>query len=289
MQMKVAVASGKGGTGKTTIAVNLALVLSEAHPVQLLDADVEAPNSHLFLDLELEGSEEATIDVPVVDEEACTFCGRCSEVCAFNAIAVAEDTVLLFTELCHGCGGCTLTCPEDAISERARPVGIVEWGATPELDFVHGILNPGEALAPPVTRFVKRHIDDSNLTIIDAPPGTSCTAVEAVKDTDFCVLVTEPTPFGLRDLELAVEMLSKLQVPAAVVINRADMGSEDVQDYCQEQELPVLARLPFDRRLAEAYATGEPAVHSFEAWKNKFKKLAAEVLERASADKEGLK
>jgi len=283
--MIISVASGKGGTGKTTVAVNLALVLAEKYTVEFIDADVEAPNAHLFLRPTFVGQAEATIPVPVVDEEKCTYCGRCAEACAFNALAVSEGIVMVFAELCHGCGGCSFVCPEGAISEMPRSVGIVEWGRAEEfnLDFAHGKLRPGEALAPPITRQVKKHMGRAEIAVVDAPPGTACPAVEAVKKSDFCLLVTEPTPFGLRDLDLTVKMLRKIGLPMGVVINRADMGDAEVGEYCRSRGIPVFAELPFDRRVATAYANGEPIVRSVPGWKEHFEHIAGAVLERTAA------
>lgn len=278
----ISVASGKGGTGKTTLAVNLALALSAFHDVRLIDADVEEPNAHIFLRPDLEGSRTVELPVPEVDKDRCRFCGRCAEVCAYGAVTVIADSVLVFPELCHGCGGCTLLCPEKAVTERPRAIGVVEWGRAGEVAFVHGRLNPGEALVPPVTRAVKEFIRPGGVTIIDAPPGTACPAVAAVSGSDYCVLVTEPTPFGLNDLALAVEMVRKLGLPAGVVINRFDLGDRRVEDYCARQRLPVLGRIPFDRKLAEAYARGRTAVDDLPGWRDRFSALGREILERAS-------
>jgi len=285
--MIISVASGKGGTGKTTVAVNLALILAEDHEVELMDADVEAPNAHLFVRPTIEEQIDATIPVPQVDEGKCTYCGKCSEACAFNALAVSDGLIMVFAELCHGCGGCSFVCPEGAITETPRPVGIVEWGYAKEFghDFIHGKLDPGEALAPPITKEIKRHLRGREITIIDAPPGTSCTAVEAVKDSDYCILVTEPTPFGLRDLDLTVKMLNKLDLQMGVVINRSDMGDEAVREYCRSKGIPIIAELPFDRAVATAYANGEP-VARVPGWRSRFETIADTVLKEVAV-KEG--
>lgn len=277
--MIIAVASGKGGTGKTTVATNLALILAEKQHLQFMDLDVEAPNAHIFLQPEFSERKHAVIPVPEVDPDKCDLCGECAEICAFNALMVGQDRVLVFEELCHGCGGCTMLCPQGAISEWDRPVGDIAWGEFSGSRFVHGELTPGEALAPPVTRQIKELSEDYPLTIIDAPPGTSCPAVEAVKDANYCVLVTEPTPFGLRDLELAVEMTQKISLKIGVVINRSDVGDEEVERYCARENIPVLASLPFDREVAEAYAEGEPAV-TVASWRARFEDLADEILSR---------
>jgi len=273
----LSVASGKGGTGKTTVAVNLAIVMSETMAVQLVDADVEEPNAHIFLKPTLTSSETVCVSVPEIDEALCTHCGKCSEACAFNAIMTTAKTALVFEELCHGCGTCRLVCPSGAIRERQRPVGAVEAGHSRDISFVQGRLKPGEVLAPAVVRAVKRQVDKDSLVFIDCSPGTSCPVVQAVRKTDACLLVTEPTPFGLHDLKLAVEMLEKLQVPAAVILNRADVGDGRLEAYCQEQGLPVLGRLPFSRQVATSYARGVPIVDESQTWRDIYQNLAASV------------
>jgi MinD superfamily P-loop ATPase len=257
--MKIAVASGKGGTGKTTVAVGLAIVAGRA---QLLDCDVEEPNAHLFLHPRLTEHSPVTILVPEVDVERCTRCGRCAEACQFHAIAVIAKQVLVFPELCHGCGACTLACPEEAIREVPREVGVVESGKSSKISFVHGRLNVGEPMATPVIRAVKAHLEGRPLTIIDAAPGTACPVVEAVKGSDFCLLVTEPTPFGLSDLRLATEVMVRLGVPCGVLINRAGEGDEATEAFCVSENVPLLGRIPFDRRIAEAYAHGQHPVYA---------------------------
>ena len=200
--MRIAVASGKGGTGKTTIATNLAL--SVGSNVQLLDCDVEEPNAHFFIHPTFEVTRPITTPVPEVDEEKCTFCGKCSDICQFKAIAVLDKTVLVFQELCHSCGGCMEVCPENAITEKGRELGIIQTGHRNGIEFIHGKLRVGEAMSPPLIRAVREYELPDKLTIIDAPPGTSCPVIASVKDSDFVLLVTEPTPFGLHDLKLAV-------------------------------------------------------------------------------------
>jgi len=222
--MIISIASGKGGTGKTLVATSLALSLKDKHKVQLLDCDVEEPNDHIFLKPVITRSEAVCIQTPKVDEEKCTYCGKCAEVCAYNAIAVFPGHVLVFPELCHGCGACSYLCPEKAVSEEGREIGVVEQGHAEGMEFAQGKLNVGEAMATPVIRKVKEQINHDGITIIDASPGTSCPVVEATKDSDFCLLVTEPTPFGLNDLVLAVEMVRELNIPLAVVLNRAGVG-----------------------------------------------------------------
>jgi MinD superfamily P-loop ATPase len=268
--MVISVASGKGGTGKTTIATSLALSLSN---VQLLDCDVEEPNAHIFLKTQHENSEVVSIPVPEIDYSKCDFCGECASICAYNALAVLKDRVLLFPHLCHGCGGCSLLCPQKAISEINKEIGVVETRRTPELHFVQGTLNVGEVMAPPLVRAVKENIDTSKTVIIDAPPGTSCPVIEAVKGSDFCVLVTEPTPFGLNDLILAVEVVRKLEIPFGVVINRADLGDRKVEEYCRDENIRIQMRIPFDRKIAVAYSKGIPLVKADEGYAKRFREL----------------
>ena len=258
--MVIAIASGKGGTGKTTVATNLATVRSRNDmPVQLLDADVEAPNCHLFVNPVIEKELSVELLVPVVDETRCTLCGKCAQVCEFNAIGVFGKSVLVFPELCHACGGCRIICPENAISEEGHKTGVVKTGRSESLLFVSGELAIGEAKAPPAIREVKKNVIEG-LNIIDAPPGTSCPVVEAVRDADYVLLVTEPTPFGLNDLALAVEMVRKLNRPFGVIVNRSNIGDERVVRYCQRESIPVLLEIPESRAIAEAYSSGKLAV-----------------------------
>lgn len=277
--LSLAIASGKGGTGKTTIAVNLALTFEKENtPVQLLDCDVEEPNAHLFLEPVLTHKQSIGIPVPSIDLDKCSFCGRCAEVCAFNALAVLKDNVMILNELCHGCGSCAYLCPEKAITENDRPIGVVESGMVNSLSFAHGVLNPGEAMSPPLINAVKTLISSDMLTIIDAPPGTSCPVVAAVSDCDFCLLVTEPTPFGLNDLDLAYQMITKLGIPAGVIINRSDIGDGEVEAYCSKHKLPVLQKIPWNLEAARYYARGESAVKHLPEWQDLFKELYKNVL-----------
>lgn len=280
--MIIAVASGKGGTGKTTIAVNLALV-QNSKELQFIDCDVEEPNAHIFLKPALETKETVSIPVPEVDEKKCSFCGRCAEICAFNALVVLKENVMTFHELCHGCGGCAYFCPEKAIAEISRGIGTLEKGTAFGFDFLHGRLNPGEAMSPPLINAVKSKIDARKHVLLDAPPGTSCPAVTAVRGSDFCLLVTEPTPFGLSDLDLAVQMLKKLDIPVGVLINRADIGNKDVEEYCYREGIPVLMQIPWDRELAVLYARGEPIVQHSAKWHNLFEELWSSISDHLSA------
>jgi len=274
--MIISVASGKGGTGKTTIAVNLALSLNN---VQFLDCDVEEPNAHIFLKPEIKGRASAFIPIPEVDKVKCNTCGKCREVCAYHAIAVIPSSdeckgdVLVFPHLCHGCGACSLLCPQKAIKEVNKEIGVVEIGVSGDIQFVHGTLNVGEIMSPPLIRQVEDYINPAKTVIIDAPPGTSCPVIAAVKKSDYCVLVTEPTPFGLNDLVLAVEVLRKLKILFGVVINRSDIGDDKVDQYCQDNNIPILLRIPFDKEIALLYSRGIPLVQEKPEYKKKFRMM----------------
>jgi MinD superfamily P-loop ATPase len=269
--MIISIASGKGGTGKTTIATNLAVSVESA--AQLLDCDVEEPNSHLFIQPVFEDVLTITTPVPDVDMEKCSLCGKCSEICQFNAIVVLGETVLPFHELCHSCGGCIEVCPEKAITEAKRELGIIEKGHRNGLEFVHGKLRIGEAMSPPLIKKVREYTRPGALTIIDAPPGTSCPVIASMKGADFVLLVTEPTPFGLYDLKLAVGAIKILGIPHGLVINRSEMGTDHVKRYAHEENIPVLMEIPFDRKIAEAYSHGNMIVEAMPGWKEKFIKL----------------
>lgn len=274
----IAVASGKGGTGKTTIATNLASVIAKSGgEVTYLDCDVEEPNGHIFLKPEIEMTTVVTTPVPVVDESKCTACGKCRDICQYSAIILLGDTVLTFPNLCHGCGGCMLVCPTGAISESGREVGVIEEGASGRVRFVHGKLRVGEAMSPPLIRRVKERITGDGISIIDAPPGTSCPVIQSVKGADFVLLVTEPTPFGLNDLKLAVEMLKVLQLPFGVVVNRSDMGDNAVFDYCRGESIRILLEIPDDRRIAEAYSRGILATNTLPAYQARFMDLIKSI------------
>ncbi len=284
--MIITVASGKGGTGKTTVAVNLALTLENILSVQILDCDVEEPNAHLFLNPEFRYSDIVTLPVPAVDQGKCVGCGKCSEICAFNAIIVLGNKVVIFSELCHGCGGCSRFCPEEAIYENPKEIGVIEGGLAGKIAFIQGRLKIGNPLAPPVINAVKKKgkTSQADVTIIDAPPGTSCPVVASLKDSDFCILVTEPTPFGLNDLILAVDVARQLQIPFGVVVNRADLGNKDILNYCKGEEIPILTQIPFNRRYAACYARGGRLIEEFPELKEAFKGLWKRICALAKYD-----
>ena len=257
--MIVAVASGKGGTGKTTVTASLASLWEG--PLIGVDLDVEEPNLHLFLHPILTGEETAHLTIPVVDEATCTYCGACSELCQFKAISVMGRLILTFPEMCHGCGGCLAVCPEKAITPGQRELGEITWGTAGRQGFLMGRLRLGEAMSPPLMRLVKARLEQmlaqtGGDAIIDAPPGVSCPAINAVIDSDVIVLVTEPTPFGFYDFQLAWEAFAPLNKPLGAVINRAGLGTGAIYEFCREKHLPILAEIPYDRAIAEAYARG---------------------------------
>lgn len=281
--MKIAIASGKGGTGKTTIATNLAVSLARAEQkVQYLDCDVEEPNGHIFLKPEIKSREDVTVGVPEVDQDKCTGCGRCAQLCQYSAITCVKGKVLVFEELCHSCGGCMAICPEDAITEKQRRIGIAEFGSANGVHFGHGRLKIGAVQTPALIRYVKRKAENDATVILDVPPGTSCPVIEAVKGCDFVLLVTEPTPFGLNDLELAVEMVRELKLPFAVVINRCDIGDDRVTKYCQQQDIEIALEIPNDRLIADAYSRGIIVIDALAGYEEKFMQLHRNIHERVA-------
>ena len=286
--MKIGIASGKGGTGKTTLATNLAVVAADLErSVAYIDCDVEEPNGHLFLKPTIEHREPVTLLVPHILVDACDRCGVCAEACEFSALVWLGKTPIVFPELCHGCGACIAACPKRAIIEQPREIGTVEAGNAGPVRFVHGRLNIGEAKSPPVIRAVRAAGPDADWQIIDAPPGTSCPMVAATRGCDLALLVTEPTPFGLHDLTLAVQTIRQIGVPMGVVINRADIGDNRVEQYCTEQAIPVLLSIPDDRRIAEAYSRGELMVtavpESRAALTGLWERIDEQVANRAAA------
>ena len=276
--MKIAIASGKGGTGKTTVATNMAYIASRnSQSVAYLDCDVEEPNGHIFLKPQISESKPIGNLIPKVDEAKCIHCGKCGEICQYSAIVCVGEKVLVYPELCHACGGCALVCPVDAICEIPREMGKLETGQAGPIQFAQGLLNIGEAMSPPLIREVKAAAPDVDLVIVDAPPGTSCPVIESVKDSDFVILVTEPTPFGLNDLKLAVEMVRALKMPFGVVVNRADLGDRQTQSYCDTNRIRILAEIPDDRQIAEAYSRGEMACEAIDKYGAMFVQLLDDV------------
>jgi len=273
--MIISVASGKGGTGKTTVATNLAVSLGPG--VQLLDCDVEEPNAHLFIQPVMEEVKTINTPVPQIDMQKCTLCGKCGEICQFKAIVVLGKTVMPFHELCHSCGGCMLVCPAGAVTEVGRELGVIERGHRDGLEFVHGRLRVGEAMSPPLIRKVREYTRRGSLTIIDAPPGTSCPVIASMKGADFVLLVTEPTPFGLHDLKLATGAVRMLGIPCGLVINRSDVGDDRVKAYARAQDIPVFMEIPFDRRIAEIYSRGHMIVEAMPERKAQFVNLYRQI------------
>jgi len=272
--MIISVASGKGGTGKTSVAVNIALSIDS---VQLLDCDVEEPNAHLLLHPKINRTEPVYLPLPVVNEELCDYCGKCSDFCQYNAIFVGSKKVLIFPELCHSCGGCAIICPRKAISEKQRRVGTLKFGASDSLELIYGELEVGEPMAASVVREVKKQIKNGKTVILDSPPGTSCPVIETVQGSDFCILVTEPTPFGLHDLKITVQVLKNMGIPFGVVVNRAGIGDKKVYEYCESKSIPILLEIPYQRKIAELYSKGIPFSLEIPLWKEKFRALFEEV------------
>ena len=287
--MIISVASGKGGTGKTLVATSLALSLKDREQVQLLDCDVEEPNDHVLLKPVFTRSEAVCIPVPKVDEGKCTYCGKCAEVCAYHAIAVFSKNVLVFPQLCHGCGACSYLCPEKAMTEEMREIGVVESGHADGIAFAHGKLNVGEAMATPVIRKVKEQTNREDVVIADVPPGTSCPVVESVKGSDFCILVTEPTPFGLHDLALAAETVREFKIPCGIVLNRAGIGDSGVEEFCHKENLPILLTIPLDMEIASNYSRGVTLVQGMPQWKEGFLRLFERIQEIAGERSHSLK
>jgi MinD superfamily P-loop ATPase len=278
--MIISVASGKGGTGKTTVATSMAKVLGSK--AQLLDCDVEEPNCHLLMNPTIETSETVSLPVPEIDAEKCTACGVCGDVCRFSAIVVIGDQVITFPEMCHGCGGCSLLCPEQAIREVPRELGVVESGWSGGVKFVQGRLRIGEAMSPPLIKAVTAKITPDRISILDAPPGASCPVIRTVEDSDFVILVTEPTPFGLHDLRIAVSAFNNLGLPLGVVLNRSDVGDREVQAFCESKDIPLLMEIPHDTAIAQGYARGRLLVDSAPEYIERFEGLVGRIMDLGS-------
>lgn len=274
--MIISVASGKGGTGKTTVAVNL--VLSLGNRAMYVDCDVEEPNGHLFLRPEITENTEVSTFIPEIDEALCDGCRKCAEICRYRAIAVVGSKVLVFPELCHSCEGCLVVCPQGAVRKGKRVLGELEKGRCAEnIPFRQGRLRIGEAMAPPLIRAVRQDCNDAPVVIIDAPPGTSCPAIAATRNSDFVLMVTEPTPFGLHDLKLAVDAVSSMNIPCGLVINRADMGDDKVREYAAEKGMEILLEIPFSRKIAEAYSCGTTIIDALPEWRAEFRQLYEKI------------
>jgi MinD superfamily P-loop ATPase len=278
----LAVASGKGGTGKTTVSVNMARVLGSE--VRLLDCDVEEPNDHLFLSGALREAETVSIPVPRVDESLCDGCGECGRFCEYHAIVSFGTKPLIFPELCHGCGGCAKVCPKKAIHEVNKRIGVVETVQAGNITLIHGRLDVGMAMAPPLIRAVKARLQSGLPAILDAPPGTSCPVIATLRGTDFVLLVTEPTPFGLHDLKLAVDMVRELRIPFGVVVNRVGIGDDRVHAFCRQENIAVLLEIPEDRRIAEAYSKGSLIVEALPEYRGLFQSLIEKTMNLKNAE-----
>ena len=282
--LEIAIASGKGGTGKTTVAVNMALILRDMEKsVRLVDCDVEAPNAHIFMKPDISVSRRVTAAVPVVDEDKCDGCGECGHACRFSAIIALGTKAMTFPALCHACGGCMIACPQKAITEGEREIGLIEKGASHGIEFAHGRLRVGEAMSPPLIRILKKMESGAEVTILDCPPGTSCPVVQSVRGSDYVILVTEPTPFGLHDLKLAVEMVRELRLPFGVVVNRSDPKVRAARDFCLENDIRIIGEIPDDRRAAEAYSRGEMLVETLPEFKEIFRAVIGRIIEEAGA------
>ena len=271
--MKIAVASGKGGTGKTTVAVNLAYALTnEGSKVVYADCDVEEPNGHVFLKPDIASSRSSTVLYPEIDMEACIACGKCAEICQYKAIIMIADEPMVFKDMCHGCAGCMYVCPVNAVREEYREIGTVETGTADSIAFIQGVLNVGQILSPPLIRDVKQSMPMGEVNILDCPPGTSCPVITAMRDADYILLVTEPTPFGFNDLRLTIDAVKELGIPYGVFINRSDIGTRETVDYCMRNSIPLLGEIPDDRRIASCYSNGNVVIKQMPEYTSVFLK-----------------
>jgi MinD superfamily P-loop ATPase len=291
MALTIALSSGKGGMGKTFIAINIAAVLPDAvqnrneargTTTRYLDCDVEEPNGHLFLKPAIHDTEDVMLASPVgVDENKCIRCGKCADVCTYNAIAVVKDNVLFFNDLCHACGACQIVCPTDAILEKDKKIGTLLHGKSGVIDVHYALLETAEGgMSPRLIKRVKSRIGEG-INILDSPPGTACPAVETVKEADLCVLVTDPTPFGIHDLALSVAMCRELGLEPVVLVNRAEYRDGRLKEYCREAKLDIIGEIPDDRRIAEVYSVGDLVVEKIPEYRKLFEELAEKILERA--------
>ncbi|OGI29907.1 MAG: (4Fe-4S)-binding protein [Candidatus Melainabacteria bacterium RIFOXYA12_FULL_32_12] len=272
--MKIAVASGKGGTGKSTVSINLAYLLSKTYKdVCLLDCDVEEPNCHIFLNPCINKSEHVFMPVPEVNDSKCISCQKCAQICEFNALAFVKNFVIVFPELCHGCGGCRLICPAGAITETGREIGTVEAGIGYGFNFIYGKLRIGEAMSPPLIKAVKKEAENFKFQVLDCPPGTSCPVISSIDDADFVILVTEPTPFGLYDLKLAIEVVRKLNLPLGIVINKSGENDGLIENHALSEGIKVLTKIPDDRRIAECYSRGKIILRELPEYRKNFEPL----------------
>jgi MinD superfamily P-loop ATPase len=276
--IKVSVISGKGGAGKTTVAVNLAL--SSGCSCQFVDCDVEEPNGKIFLLPRVERLEYVPVPVPLIDRNLCNYCGKCAQFCVFNAIAVVKEKILLFEKLCRGCGGCFLICPEGAISEGKRNIGIIRYGEVEHIKFIEGELNPGEEMTQSIIYEMKNNMDKFRPAIIDSPPGLCPSLVEAINDTDYCIIVAEPTISGFHDMNLSVELLENLSIPFGIVINKEVKNISLIQDYCRMKGLEILLSIPYDREIACLYSRGIPFSMELPDWRNKFRDMFHNIIKK---------